>query len=557
MTTSYDKVSTQQVDAFVKGLKENSKAGATFDSAVALDFVESNVKGKTETAIPEDLSKTLDSITGDGAEKLAGKRMVIQSILDSCASYEKAHGCPAPADVIEQALHNAFSTTPDGRKLDSAAQADSNHSENLSLQPNRAVVAIVSAVTEAIPFAHYLPTDIGSGQAKLAILTHRAGTDTGAYATDGIMDGIESGDPYISSARVHSMYPDAQGKIECKITAKMTARDKCDQDADGVKLLRNRTLVYVNGFPCVLEHSNTSTGASPLSGTAVVSGVAYAITGTVNPDTGAVSLTSTPALPQSVRVKIEAFIDFERAPELTPDVLAHVETFDLFANPWRTKTRQSIDARNQMANELNLDPQSECMVAIQNQFANERYYDVLAKGLDLAQNDTETFDYGKARQYQDQTRAAVWKDLAYPLGALSQRMAENTMNHGITHLFVGKRIAAQMRGMTNEVFQSSGISERPGIYRVGRLFGTYEVYYTPKIIKETESTAQILCVGRATNVAQNPVVLGDAVAPVMIPLYANNDFKAGAGYYAKNFTCVNPHEPSARGFALLNVTNMD
>jgi len=557
MATTYDMRSTQEVDAFVKGLKENSKNGAVLDSAVALDFVESNIKGKTDCKVPESLTKTLESITGNDAEKAAGKKIILDGIMSAVNSYEKANGCDVPADVMEQAFHNAFSTTPDGRKLDSAAVSTSVHSENLALQPNRAVVAIVSAITESIPFAHYLPADIGSGEARLAILTHRAGTETGFYAEDGIMDGINSGDPYVTSARIHTAYPDSQGKVECKITAKMTARDKCDQDADGVKLLRNRTLVYVNGFPCVKEHSDSSTGASPLSGTAYVNGTAYAISGTVNPDNGAVSLVSTPALPSSVRVKIEAFIDFERAPGLTPDVIAHVATYQLFANPWRTKTRQSIDARNQMANELGLDPQSECMVAIQNQFANERYYDVLAKGMDLAQNDVETFDYAKARQFQDQTRAAVWKDVAYLIGTLSQRMAERTMNHGITHLYVGKRVAAQLSGLTNDVFQSSGISARPGIYRLGRLFGTYEVYYTPKIVEETESTAQILCTGRATNVAQNPIVLGDAVAPVMIPLMAGDDFRSGAGYYAKNFTSVNPHEPSAGGFALLNVTNMD
>ncbi len=551
MTYNYNRQSTMDVAAFVDGLKENSKNGAVLDSAAALDFVESNIKGASETKIPESLARTLDCVKDE-----AERQRIVRAILDSCASYEAANGCETPADVIEQALHNAFASTPEGRKLD--AVATSAHSENLSLQPNRAVVAIVTAITEGIPFAHYLPADIGSGEAKLAIMTHRAGLATGSYDVDSIMDGIASGDPYVTSARIHSMYPDAQGKIECKLTAKLEARNKCDQSADGVQLLRGRTIGYVNGFPCIFENANSSsTGASPMSGTAVVGGTAYAIAGTVNPDTGEVSLSSTPALPSSAAVKIEGFIDFERAPDLTPSVNAHVATFPLFANPWRSKTRQTIDARNQMSNELGLDPQSECMVAIQNQFANERYYDVLQKGFDLAQNNTETFDYAKARQFQDQTRAAVWKDVSYLLGVLSQRMAEETMNHGITHLYVGKRIAAQLRGMTNDVFQSSGITERPGIYRVGRLFGAYEVYYTPKIITETESEAEILCTGRATNVAQNPVVLGDAVAPMMLPLLTNDDLKAGAAYYAKNFTCVNPHEPSSKGFALLKVTNMD
>ena len=553
MALNYLKQSTQDVAAFINGLKENSKKDGVLDSATALNFVQSNIKGTTDTKGPEEFARALDS-----AKKETDKQTLTRALLDSAAHYEAENGCAAPADVMELAIHNAYGTTPDAVKRIYDSVATSEHSENTSLQPNRAVVAIVSTITEAIPFAHYLPADIGSNEAKLAIMTHRAGMATGTYKTNDIMDGIASGEPYLSSARIHVMNPDSQGKIECKITAVQSERGKCNQEAAGVRLQRGRTIVYVNGFPVAFENTNSgSAGPSPIAGTAYIGEKAYAIAGTVNPETGAVSLTSTPALPSSLNVKIEAFVDFEVSPELTPSVNAHVATFSLFANAWRGKARQSIDARTQMSNELGLDPSSECMVAIQNQFANERYYDVLAKGKDIALNNTETFDYAKARQFQDQTRAAVWKDVSYLLGVLSQRMAEATMNHGITHLYVGKRIAAQLRGMTNDVFQSSGISERPGIYRVGRLFGTYEVYYTPKIIEETASTAQILCVGRATNVAQNPVVLGDAFAPMMMPLAVNDDMRTGAGFYGRNFTCVNPHTPSAHGFALLNVTNMD
>ncbi|MOA09144.1 hypothetical protein D3C78_1289540 [compost metagenome] len=65
-----------------------------------------------------------------------------------------------------------------------------------------------------------------------------------------------------------------------------------------------------------------------------------------------------------------------------------------------------------------------------------------------------------------------------------------------------------------------------------------------------------MCVGRATDVTRNPFVLGDAVAPTVIPLAVNADLKTGAGFYARNFTAVNPHQASAMGCALINVTNL-
>jgi len=35
------------------------------------------------------------------------------------------------------------------------------------LQPNRAAVSIIHTITSAIPFAHYLPADIGSNEARI------------------------------------------------------------------------------------------------------------------------------------------------------------------------------------------------------------------------------------------------------------------------------------------------------------------------------------------------------------------------------------------------------
>ena len=135
-------------------------------------------------------------------------------------------------------------------------------------------------------------------------------------------------------------------------------------------------------------------------------------------------------------------------------------------------------------------------------------------------------------------------------------MAIDTMDHGITHVYVGKYIASQWMSLPREIFEPSGISERPGIFRIGRLFGRIEVYYTPKGLTDTAAAGQILCVGKATNVSLNPFVLGDAVAPTVMPLAFNADMKRGAAFYARNFTAVNPFKQAALGCAVINVTNM-
>lgn len=547
----YFKRETAEVAQFVDTLKDNAIKGGTFDSAAASDFIVTASNQNAGVKVPETLQAVLDEAKGDESS------IVTRAILDGVDVYEAQHGSAAPADVIEMALHSAYATTDAARRKFSLDSASSLHHDQISLQPNRAVVAILAAMGEAIPFAHYLPADIGSNEAKLAIMTHHAGSKFGSYDQNALLDGVDSGNTYISSSRVHTSTPAAaDGAVTGKITKQQATEDTCDPAAGDLKLLRGRTIVYVDGRVAAREVDSAGSGNSPISGTINVGGTSYAIGGTINTDTGAYALTTTPKLPETVPVVVEGFIDFERAPELTPSIISAVNTFSLYAKPWRVTTHQTIDSRTQMANELGLDPYSESVIAIQAQFANERHYDVLRKGRRLAALNTAQFDFGAAAQHQDSGRAAVWQDFSYPLGVVSQKMAEDTMNHGVTHLYVGKRVAAQYLGLPSTIFQPSGIAPRPGIFRLGRLFGMYDVYYTPKGLNETQTSAQILAVGRATDVTRNPVVLGDAVPPTVVPLAVNADLRQGAGFYARNFTAVNPHDPSSRGFAMIEVVNM-
>ena len=551
----YFKRETAEVSDFITSLKDNAAPGGTFDSAAAADFMATATNQGTGVSIPKTLQAVLDDCKDD-----AEKGRVTRAILDGVKIYEEQHGMSVPADVAEQALHLAYATSTDAKVKYRAAldSASSLHHDQGSIQPNRAVVSILTTFAEAIPFAHYLPADIGSNEAKLAIVSHQAGNTFGAYKQNDLLDGTHSGDAYVGASRVHTSTPSADdGTVGGKLTVGQTDSDTCDQGAAGVKLLRGRTQVYVNGRLAAQEPINSSgTGNSPVNGSINIAGTIYVIGGTINTDTGVYALTTTPKMPDTIPVTVEGFIDFERDPSVTPTIITSVDTFPLYAAPWRVITRQSIDGRTQMSNELNLDPYSESIIAIQNQFANERHYNALAKIRRLAANNQSDYDFQWATRSTQLKRNDIWHDFGSTLASASQQMAVDTMNHGITHLYVGKDIASQFQTLANDIFEPSGIAERPGIYRVGRLFGRYEVYYTPKEVKETGTGGSILCVGRATDVARNPIVLGDAVPPTVKPLLAGDDLREGAGFYARNFTAVNPHGPSSLGCATINVTNL-
>ncbi|MGL5948122.1 MAG: hypothetical protein ACRCYV_03550 [Aeromonas sp.] len=542
---------SQEAAAFVDALRGQSMAGGVFDSAAAREVVQGALH-QNSVAMPTKLKQVFDEATEQDVSKIS------RALLDGANAYQAMHGTQAPGDLLDQAVHLAYSTTKGAQKAVMDAVGSSDFHAATSLQPNRAVVAILSSLSEAIPFAHYLPADIGSNEAKLAIMTHQAGSTYGGYSKGQLMDGVNSGMRFIGTSREHlcELLKDTgipNGNIAGKITAVQATDDTCDPAAAAVPLLRGRAIVYVNGQIAATENAQGGT----ISG-GVTLAVAHTLSGSIDNDTGEIALLANPPFPLGTEVLVEAFINYEANESLTPRVLTEVETFTLHANPYRVITTQSIDSRTQMTNELGLDPYSEGVIAIQSQFANERHYDVLRKAKRLSTSNQATFDFAWANRGDYKSRSDVWRDLAAVLGSLSQKMANDTMNHGVTHLYVSNFIGAQLHGLPDDIWQPSGVRERAGIYRLGRLFGKYEVYYTPSVVAEAVdgSAGEILCVGQATDVTRNPFILGDAVAPMVVPLSMSADLKQGSAFYARNFTCVNPHKPSAQACARINVTNM-
>lgn len=564
MRATYLRPETGQIEGCFDGLfheaEKNSKNGnvGMLDSAATADFTTSALaeSGSGAIQLPPQVQRVMNRL------KDGDRHRVLDSVLMGMSVYKHEHGCLPTADVIEAALSQGFSAgfgfDPQGHVLDSAGKplldglGTSEHSDPISAFPNRIVVAILSALAEAVPFATYLPADIGSNEARLGIVSHQAGSTFGGYTAGDLMDGINIGQPYLGSERRLTLTlavgrDTAAGQFTTQLTG-----------GDGVQVLRGRTIVFVNGYPVAAEAPNVNSGIanSPISGVANIAGTQYAVSGYIVIASGVVSLNFSPALPVNSVVESEAFIDYEASPGLSPEMISQVQTYTLYASPWRARARQTIDSKTQYQNEISMDLQSETLIAIRNQFANERHYNCLRKAMSIAQNRQFTFDFAYSIQIGHKMRAQIWQDSQAIIGQADQTMANDTMDHGITHMYVGENVAAQFRGLPAEIWEPSGIVARPGIYRLGRLFGIYDVYYTPRVVAEADANAQILAIGRSTQPARCPLVLGDAVPPTYMPLAFNDDFRFGQGFYARNFTSVNPHQPSASGAALINITNL-
>ncbi|ABO60607.1 hypothetical protein LA345_38970 (plasmid) [Burkholderia vietnamiensis] len=528
-----------ELERFVRSAAAAHTNGMVLDSASAASAAFESIKSESG-ATP----RVLDELLGKASEK--DEPAIVQALFDGARDYQTEHGFAPSGDLLLSAVDQAYSL------YDSA---NNSHHDQISLVPNAPVVAILGSMAEACPFAGYLPADRGSNEARLIIVSHQAGSNWGDYTQGDLMDGIASGGSYLGAARTLELSaPNDTAAYKFTFQAQKGA-------GAALNLLRGRSIVYVNGQIAAVEISNgPSTAASvPIVGSIVLAGTTYNLTGTVKPATGEVSITPDTPFPAGTVVNCEAFVDFEIEPSVTPKMAVQAMVYQMFAAPYRAVFQSTPETRSQFANEVGVDPSAEAMMVVRNQYAMERHYNAINKAKMVGRfNNTAQYDFQYAEQILQKTRAQIWQDFQAVLGVVSQKMAEQTADHGVTHLYVTKAVMAQFRSMPSDLFQPSGLTDRAGIYRIGRLFGQYDVYYTPKGLNEAAdgSSAEILCVGRSSQTARCPIIFGDASAPIFEPLGMATDLKQGYGFNARSFTNLNPHAMSAAGCALIQAINL-
>lgn len=487
---------------------------------------------------------------------------VFDSVIHGMNVYQREHGCDAPADIIQQALHNAKTSQMALKdlniRLDSASES---HMDSYSLQPNRAIVSIMAAFAETLPFAGYFPADIQSNEARSLILNNRAKTGWGGYAANGSVDGTSNGNPYVMPNRLVALATVNQTAYAGTARAKYVSgsRTVMDGASAGLTLVAGRTQILVNGFKAAEDiRSGSLGGITSISGMILIGVTNHAVSGTVNNDTGAIAITFAPALPVNTEVVAEVVIDYERSPASIPSFGFETESYSYFASGYRALTELTIDTQGQVRNEMNLDPASNSLFSLRTQITNEQHYHALQLGLMMSVNNRQVHDFNLAAQFAAKTISEIFGDVEQTLFVLDQNMINDTLDHGITHIYVGDQLGGIIAGLPNTMFEKSGVPSRAGIYRIGRLFNKYEVYYTPKIVLGDKAlgTATMLCVGRSNDVGRSPIVMGDSVAPTFIPLATNSDLIMKQAYYQRSFLQLNKHMASAKGFARVDFINL-
>ena len=536
-----------QCAEFVEALTNaKSNGAATFDDALSA----------TQNDTPEvltELANLIPDYTING-QNHSGKESVFKATMDGIEAYTAAHGRAPTGDVVENALRTSLTVISQEHRNKAGLAATFDDATSTAsgspMQSNRAQVAVYQSIVGAVPFAGYIP--MGDGlQGKLIIVKHEAATTSGSYLAGENMDGMNINKPFMSSIRRITLDADGKGNFKYAI-----------DDAAGSPVYASGIDVFVDGVPAGSSVMNTSNSAatSSIVGNITKNGTVYTVSGQVTTLTGDVSVAFTPALPAACTVEASAILNYEHQSmkERRPMVQTAAYSFDFRAHYMSGNYRITQEAKIQFAAETRIDAGTEAMYQLRAKSNAERHAESLRAMYAIARGYVTTFNFDSVNRQTQRSRVDIWTDAIFPIAAADADMVTRTQGFGIAMLYVGKKGKSEIISLPPTLFTPSGLPSSNGIYRLGKLYGMWDVYYDAGVvINETSSAIELLAIGRSDQTARNPMIFGDVAGATVIPLAAGNAQEEGYGYFQAIATRVNPHTDSAVGAALIQLTNFE
>ena len=552
-------------DYFRETLQERQK-NSVFDSAS--ETVRESAPPIVKTVL-EGLPKTTQN---QGCIQVNTQQLIMDGVADQAKRFEQAYGYPVPDAVYDSAFRSVLPLinqdyanaigVGDIAKRAGVYDEVSNVSGG-AMRVQQIAVAIMRAFSEQIPFAGVSAVGRGTNglEGRIILVEHMAQSDVGGYKQGDSLDGLDSGKPFMQSKRYVDAAPvDAEG-LKYSATIKLS-----DNDTNGCAIRSDTVQLYVNGI--------LAAGANPGSrrGEAVAissrfkliddSGTDYRINVDCNdPTKGELVVTFDKKLPQGSRVRFSADIDFEHQTlkEKRPTLISEADVASFRIHYASGYYKFSQEAKHQWQSDVNLDLATQATIALRDQYYNERHHRAIECMYEIGQSYQSSFSLDWQNRLNERSISSVVDDIFFSLSKVNSDMVSRTQLSSLGVIYVGRDAVPFFEAMDNYIFVPSGVKKKAGIYRVGKWCGLYDVYCTPSpcLNKKTFSNAfQMLCIGRSDQIAGNPYITGDAVAPIITPFSITHAGEQGAFYFAAMNDTVNPFPRIASAAAIINVTNI-
>lgn len=477
-----------------------------------------------------------------------------RAILDGILDYQKEHGHLPDAGVVAEAVNFA------NEILDSAIEGNgvtnTNPEHFTVMEP---IVGIRSFIATAIPFATVIPAEKKSGEGSIVIVSHHAGKTTGQYKEGASLNGVAGGNVYISTERTHILTTSNRRTYSGKITNVQETWETCDQEASVSPLSPNSTQVFINGL--LVIDGTDGKGDTEESATGYITlDQKYLITAEVNILTGEVTVKADKELPEQTEVLVTGCLNTEKDEFLTPSVTVKGTQHNFHAKWWCTDVSLTKEAATQFQNEIGISPLFEGVIAVRKQLQAETLFKLISRLTKIGKEvNASEFDFDwTGDQGANKSSSDIAKELVNQIGTVSKKMAKQNGSHGVSHIYVGDKMASILQGMGDNYFQASGLKPRPDVYRLGRLKTLdIDVYYSPKGVYEDEYAEMLLIGANPQDVTKNPVVLGEPTPPFTTPLTETTNNKThGYRVRGQHIVALNPVPEYQQSAAVIKCTNL-
>lgn len=482
-----------------------------------------------------------------------GKQQLAQLLKKATSQFERYHGNKPNGGILEQTLRNTrnmfYKYDEESAVLDDALTVQSS----APLVANRAAVGILSGlVGDYMPHAGNIPMTDGA-QGKIIVVSTQAATTTGAYKLGDDLTGVNAGKTLMSARRELKIESTGGGNYTFKT---LYANDPSAGSDSPVQ--PHSFELCIAGFPVARTVSNSNNGATvSIVGSANVMNQEFKITGELTVVSGQGTVTITPE-PNGLDVSGSVVLNFEHAnmKGMLPAIQIAAKPFDFFAYPQSGTFHVTQNAKAQFLHEVRLDPHSEALSRLRHQASLERWNESLQALNKIGSNYIEVIDLNSSSRQNYRSRKDMWRDVLFVISQADVNMATRTNTSGIGVIYVGAKCAGELLALSDDLFKPSGLRHSNTIYRLGRLADKYEVYHVPNLVNETTNSVEMLVVGKSEQVALNPYIVGQVVAPTFLDLKTDNDLKEGAGYFSLGAGAVNPFSQAASGVGKVVVTGL-
>lgn len=432
---------------------------------------------------------------------------------------------------VRQQLENLWSTQkPQGSSLLLASV--SNHVNNSAGVPTIVTTAQltlpVALATITNDFVTYIPGK-RSNEIEIFELETVAGSTLGDMTKGDVITALSMGGQYSDMDHFYDFPTAADGTA-----TSYTFTPKTDTPAQrDLPIRTGSAIVYINKVLAATDQKDGKIYGSIEQGEDTIT-----VTGTVNYDTGAVTVNTSAPLAEGVEMMVEFFLNIEEDPTLIPEITHKPSSFKIQPAERVLRGSASIQADFKMLTELGVNARSQRLTSMRDYLSAETAISHIKKIARLCIEET-TFSAAIPEGSND-----TWKDrfeyIRSVLVKISDSLLDATDEQGLRGIYCGRGLSSFFKMLPADCFKPAPNyrqTNRP--HFVGIAFGMVRIYEVPQKLPNLGEYEGI-GYAKADRLSRAPMYVGSVIPTTLYDSEVDSALKKKDTLWTLDFASLNP-----------------